>query len=520
MGAAVPAGRADRLVLAVDLGTGGPKVGFVTLDGTVAWSDHIAVDTTFGADGPNVSATQDAQVWWQIIVEATRRGLTEAGIAGDQVVGVAVTGQWASTVPVAADGTPTGPCVMWMDTRGAAYSAAALGGRLQGYNARALATWIRRNGGMPTRSGQDPVGHILHLQHDRSSARWFLEPVDYLSMRFTGRVAASPASMMAAWLTDNRDLATIDYDPVLVRLSGVDRSKLPPLMPTGSIIGPVAPCVAAELGISPRARVVTGTPDLHSAAVGSGAVRSRELHMAISTTSWIGCPLPRKKTDIFHQMTTVPGLDPTDYLLVNSQDTAGRNLQWLRDTIFDEPRPAYDALTELAAEAPPGSNRVIFTPWLNGEHSPIDDRHARGGFHNLALATSRADLVRAVLEGVAYNSRWLLQHVDKFAGTDRHTPIRIIGGGARSDLWCQIMADVFDRTVERVADPLNAQLRGAALFAGIGMGELRRDELRDLIPVDSTFRPNQANRTAYDQRYAEFPRLYKAQKSMFARLNG
>lgn len=507
---------ADRVVLAVDLGTGGPKVGFVSLDGTVLWSDHVAVVTEYGPGG---AATQDAGLWWAIIREATRRGLTESGVRGEQVAGVAVTGQWASTVPVDADGRPVGPCLMWMDTRGAPYSRKVFGGRLAGYRPRALVSWLRRNGGIPSPSGDDPVGHMLYLQHGdpavSAAARWFLEPVDYLSMCFTGRPAASRASMMSTWLTDNRNLAVLDYDDVLVRQARVDRAKLPPLVPTGSIIGPVAPAVAADLGISPAALVVTSTPDLHSAAMGSGAVRQGELHLTISTTSWISCPVAFKKTDAFHQLATVPGLDPSSYLVVNNQDTAGRALEWLRDTVFDD--LDYDALTTLAAGAPTGSNGVIFTPWLKGEHSPVDDRNARGGFHNLSLATTRADLVRAVLEGVAYNSRWLLDCVNRF--TPNAGPIRIVGGGARSDLWCQIIADTSGRTCERVADPLNAQLRGAALFAGIGMGALQREELRDLIPLDGVFEPVPGNREVYDRLFAEFPGLYKAQKSMFARLN-
>jgi len=514
-----PAARAERCVLAVDLGTGGPKVGFVALDGTVLWCDHVEVTTSYGDDG---SATQDAEGWWTIIADATRRGLAETGASGEQVVGVSITGQWASTVPVGADGRPVGPCVMWMDTRGAPYSRAALGGRLQGYKPRVLASWIRRNGGIPTPSGDDPVGHMLFLARHQPAARWFMEPVDYLSMRFTGVPAASHASMMGAWLTDNRNLAVLDYDDTLVRLAGVDRAKLPPLVPTGSIIAPVAPAVAAELGISPAAQVVTGTPDVHSAAIGSGAVRVGELHMTISTTSWISCPLPTKKTDVLHQMATVPGIDPAGYLLVNNQDTAGRSLQWLREAFFDHPPPSYDALTALAASAPAGANGVIFTPWLKGEHSPIDDRNARGGFHNLSLATTRAEMVRAVLEGVAYNSRWLLHHVDKFAGNHAGDggPIRIIGGGAQSDLWCQIMADVCNRTMERVADPFNAQLRGAALFAGLAMGELDRTELPDLIPIGGIFAPSAEHRLVYDRLFAEVPGCYKAQKGMFARLNG
>ena len=121
---------------------------------------------------------------------------------------------------------------------------------------------------------------------------------------------------------------------------------------------------------------------------------------------------------------------------------------------------------------PAGSGDVVFTPWLAGERSPVDDRKARGGFHNLSLATTRAHLVRAVLEGVAYNSRWLHEAVERFVRR-RLDPVRVIGGGATSDLWCQIHADVMGRTMERVAEPLRANLRGAAMFAGLGPGRDR-----------------------------------------------
>ena len=161
---------------------------------------------------------------------------------------------------------------------------------------------------------------------------------------------------------------------------------------------------------------------------------------------------------------------------------------------------------------------MVFTPWLAGERSPVEDHAARGGFHNLSLQTTRADLVRAVLEGVAYNSRWLHEAVERFAKR-RLGPIRVFGGGAQSDLWCQIHADVMDRTIERVADPLHTGIRGAALLAGLTLGRVRPGELRELIVIDRTFTPNPANRAVYDRLFAEFPGLYKAQKGMFARLN-
>src|SRR3712207_1232043 len=222
-------------------------------------------------------------------------------------------------------------------------------------------------------------------------------------------------SMTAAWLTDNRRLDVLEYDPRLVALSGVDLDKLPPLVPSGSVVGPVQPAVAAELGISPTAQVITGMPDLHAVTVGSGMVLVGETHASIGTSGWMSCPLPRKKTDVVRQIATVPGLGPLaggGYLMGNSQDSAGRCLQWFRDGIAAGAagRPvSYDDITTLAATSPPGSRGVLFSPWLTGERSPVDDRSARAGFHNVSVGTTQADLSRAVLEGVGFNLRWLLE---------------------------------------------------------------------------------------------------------------
>ncbi|HLI75250.1 MAG TPA: FGGY-family carbohydrate kinase [Acidimicrobiales bacterium] len=518
--------RAGRFALAVDLGTGGPKVGLVSLTGAIAWSEHVPVSTRLSGGG---GATQDAADWWEKILGAARRGISSGAVSPDDVVAVSCTGQWASTVPVDEHGLPVGDCVMWMDTRGGAHTRAALGGPVSGYSPVALWRWVRRSGGAPSTSGADPIGHILFLEHDvpevAQAARWYLEPVDYLSMRFTGRAAASHASMTAAWLTDNRRPELLAYDPTLVRAAGVPVDKLPPLVATNSVVGTLLPEVAAALGLSPSVEVVAGTPDLHSAAAGSGAVGDYECHMVISTTSWISCPVPMKKTDAVHQIASVPGISPGRYLVADNHETGGLCLQWLRDNIV-APRdgvtgagiPSFDAMTTLAASVPAGSGDVLFTPWLAGERSPVDDRNARGGFHNLSLHTTRAHLVRAVLEGVAYNSRWLHEAVERFVRR-RLEPLRTIGGGAVSDLWCQIHADVMGRTVERVVQPLHANLRGAALLAGLALGEFDADHVSGLVPVDARFEPRPSEQAVYERLYKEFPGLYRSQKPMFARLN-
>ena len=515
----------ERFVLAIDLGTTGLKIGLVSVTGTIAWTADTELVTT---RPPGGGAEQDADEWWRLITDATRKGIGSGAVAPEQIVAVSTTGQWASTVPVGADGSPVGPCILWMDTRGGRHIRRRIGGNVAGYKAKAIATWIRRTGGAPATSGADPIGHMLHLAHDRTdiaaAARWYLEPVDYVSMRFTGEAVATHASMTGAWLTDNRDLTKLAYDDTLVGLAGVDASKLPPLRPTASVIGTVRDDVADDLGLPHGVQVVAGTPDLHSASVGAGTVLDYQTHMAFSTTSWISCPVPFKKTDARSQIASIPGAGPDGYLIVNNHETSGACLQWLRDNVIapDDAlggdRPDYGALTELAATVPPGSGGVIFTPWLTGERSPVDDKTARAGFHNVSIETNRAALVRAVLEGVAYNNRWLHEAVEKFAKR-RLDPIRVFGGGAQSDLWCQIHADVMDRTIERLVDPMHTGLRGAALLAGIALGDVDRANVRDHTPIDATFTPDHANRAEYERLYAEFPKLYKTQKDMFHRLN-
>ena len=243
------------------------------------------------------------------------------------------------------------------------------------------------------------------------------------------------------------------------------------------------PAVADDLGLEPGVAVITGTPDLHSAAAGAGAVLAYQPHLAISTTSWLSCPFPGKKTDPIRQMATVPGILPGLNLVANNQDSGGGALAWLQRCLADGGAiDSYDRLTAQAAEAEPGSGGVIFTPWLAGERSPVDNRAARAGFHNLSLQTTRAQLVRAVLEGVAFNARWLCEGVERFVGRSLG-PIRAVGGGATSPLWCSIYASILDRPIEQVADPVHANLRGAALLAGIALGAVGAEEIGSLVQV-------------------------------------
>ena len=414
-----------------------------------------------------------------------------------------------------------------MDSRGAPYARRITRGVLnvQGYGAAKLARWLHATAGIPAHSGKDPIAHILWLKHEEPEtyrrAHLFLEPKDWLNVRLTGTAAASFDSIALHWLTDNRRPDRIDYDAGLLRLAGLDRSQLPDLRAATDILGPLSPGPAGELGVPAGIPVVAGTPDVQSAAIGSGATRDFQAHLYVGTSSWLTCHIPVKKTDLRHNMASLPSAIPGRYFVANEQETAGAALTFLRDHVLfggSPPDGAYAEFDRMAGQAPPGSGGVIFTPWLYGERTPVEDRFVRGGFHNLSLSATRDDLVRAVFEGVALNARWLLRAVERFT-RHRLDPIRFIGGGARSDVWCQIFADTLGRAIEQVADPVNANARGAGLVAAVALGELTFDQVPGRVPVARTFHPDPGTGALYDELFTEFVGFYRRNRRAHARLN-
>jgi xylulokinase len=269
-----------------------------------------------------------------------------------------------------------------------------------------------------------------------------------------------------------------------------------------------------------------GTPDVQSAALGSGAVRDHEPHLYIGTSDWLTCHVPYKKTDLSHNMASLPSAIPNRYLLTNEQESAGACLQFLADNVFfadDElntPRPTdlYARFDAMAARVAPGSDGLLFTPWLYGERTPVEDHTVRASFANLSLRTTRAHIVRATMEGVAHNVRWLLGAVEQFTGR-RMSPINFIGGGCRSVVWRQILADVLDREICAVADPVQANVRGAAWLAAASLNLISFDDLHTRVRIVERCTPRAEHRRTYDALYKEFLELYKRTRPIYGRLN-
>ena len=278
------------------------------------------------------------------------------------------------------------------------------------------------------------------------------------------------------------------------------------------------PEVAADLGIPAdgRRRDRPARPALGRRRRRRDRARASRT-LSIGTTAWISAPVPRKKTDVLRQQASVPGLDNASYLLANNQESAGRNLQWWRDAVAPDAR-RYDDLLAEAAATPPGAGGVVFTPWLTGERSPVDDRNARAGFHGVGeTATRGAPDPRGARGRRPQRRAGCSGAAEKFVGA-RLDDLRLVGGGARSDLWCQVLADATDRTIVRVTDPWLAGLRGAALFAGLALGArrprrgARPGAHRRAVPA----RPA-APRRRTTPWSGELPKLYAAQRGFFRR---
>jgi len=507
----------------VDHGTSALKTALVTVSGQVLDTEKQPTPIHYLDGG---GAEQDPDDWWNAFLKTAKAVLRRSKVRAEDIIAVCVSSTFSSTVAVDENGKHLIPALTWMDSRGGGYVARAMKGfpSVLGYGLGKLIKWVPRTGGAPTLSGKDDIGHVLYVKNELpevyEKTHMFLPSKDYFNARLTGKLVSSFDSMTLFWVTDTRDIDNVRYDDDLIRIMGIHRAKLPPMIDSTEIIGPLKPEVADALGLSRETRVVAGSPDHQAACVGSGAVEDFRGHLYIGTSSWIQCVVPFKKTDPLHSIASLPTSLPGKYYCANEQDMAGECVRYtMKNLLGLEMDPdGYERFNRLAGKAPPGSGGLIFCPWLNGERTPVDDHHIGGGFYNLRKTTERTHLARSVLEGVALNTRWSLKYVEKFIGREMD-PIHMVGGGARSDLWCQIHADVLSRTILRVRDPMEANARGAAFIASVGMGLLRFSDIPGHIEIEAEFKPNPETRPTYDRLFSLFTGIYRNNRKMFHRLN-
>ncbi len=490
--------------LGIDVGSTNVKVGLVADDGTVVASARGGLESV--AEGDAVE--QDPEALWHAVRAAIQAVSAEAPTAARETVAVGVASQYSSIVPVDEAGRAVGPLVMWRDRRGTDHCMAILE-----RHGDAFATFVERHG-VPPIGGGLSLAHVLYFQHDRPDVHArtaaYLEPMDFVTLRLTGRAVASQCSVFAYQLTDNRRLGVTGWDERLVAMAGVDPSRLPPLIAATEAVGALGETRARELGLPAAAVVYAGLNDSQVGAYATDAFAAGRGGLAIGTTSVLFDRVDALAVDLEHGIFAMPSPDPDTYLVCAENGLGGGALEHVLahvvhavDALADHHSDdAFARLDAALAASAPGAGGVLFLPWLTGSLAPAASGHMRGGFINMSITTTRTDLVRAAAEGVAHNLAWLLPHVEAFSG--RHMDeILVAGGGARSRVWCQILADVLDRPIHPVASPEIAVARTAALLA------LRSHGARPgMVPVAT--HPPLVPRAAHRARYAMMQTQFEA----------
>jgi xylulokinase len=520
----------EKLILAVDLGTSGTKVALITVSGKVIGWESEPVRLIITPDG---GAEQSPEEWWQAFLSAAGRLLKREPEAGPRVSAICCSTQGEGTIPVDRSGDALSNAILWMDMRGAPHLRKQLAGliNMDGADLFKILRFVRLTGGMPSLTGKDPAAHMLFIRETMpeiyARTHKFLNVLDYMNLRLTGEFVASFDSIVTSWVTDNRDPDALHYSDTLIRSLGVDRLKLPDVVPCSTVIGHLRRDAAEALGLSTEVKVVAGAIDNTAAAIGAGAVEDYLPHLYIGTSSWIAAHVPFKKTDIAASLASIPCAVPGRYLLTALQATAGGNLTYLRDNILyhkDEllqeanVPDIFKVLDQIAERVPAGANGVIYTPWIWGERAPVEDRTLRAGLYNLSLHNTREDVIRAFLEGIAFNTRWLLPPVEKFMRRKVDT-IHIVGGGAQSDVWCQIFADVMNVEIKQVQDSIYANARGAAWIGAVGLDEIKFSDISELVQFKRNYQPRPQNRALYNEKFEIFKQIYKQMKGTYRRLN-
>jgi xylulokinase len=518
----------DKYVLVIDLGTGGPKVGLVNQHGEMAAWASTPVQIFFLPGG---GAEHDPAEWWTSIVSTVKTVLQSSGVLPQSIIAIAVTSMWSVTLPVDEHGIPLMNVMSWMDLRGAHYNQEFVKGfpSIQGYKLTTLRKYLVKHGFAP--SPTDALGHMLFIKHERPEiykrTYKFFEPSDYINMKLTGIFAGTQNTVLPMMVVDNQRLDRTNYDPWLVKMSTIDLEKLPDLKPIDGILGSLKPEVAAELGLLPGTTVVCGVNDNSTSAVGAGSIGDAEPAACMGNSGHLAFHLPFKKGDLNHTIATIPSGVKGSYLfwadLGNNTEVLNTSLKMLfskADSLETTELSAelYSHAGRVAASAPPGSGGVLFLPWFNGSISPGMDEYMRGGFLNLSHSTSRSHLMRAVYEGLSMNWRWLRGPAEKLAGRIFKF-WRLTGGGALSDVWAQIMADVVGIPMHRQANPRYHNVIGMGLLAFNRLGMVKLEDIPAMITFDRVFEPDLKNQVLYDHLFSQFIEAKDRIKPVFHHLN-
>jgi len=528
-----------KYVIAYDFGTTGVKSCMFSITDKVE-----LVSSTYGAYKLYLSedggAEQDADEWWHVMCNATRELLNKSGILPKDISGISFCSQMQGLVLVDKDGNALRRPMSYMDQRADAVrnELSGKGIKVAGLSLYKLLKSLAITTAAPT-SCKDPVWKYNWVRVNEPEIfkkvyKW-LDVKEYLICRATNEFVMTKDSAYATFLYDTRD-GKWEWNKDLCKMFHVDMNHLPRVISCTDEAGKISKKAACELGLEEGTPVFGGGGDATLIGIGAGCVSKNATHIYSGTSGWVSTLTDKQVVDVISMIASVVSAKDGYFNYFAEMETAGKCFEWVKEHLaLDEIGiylnkqdvaesnetlyiSLYDYLSDTIAKAPAGSNGMIFTPWLHGNRCPFEDAKAAGMFFNIKLESGKTEMLRAVLEGICFHLKWMLECQDKKIKTSE--TIRFVGGGALSKVTCQILADITGRKIETVNDSQDVGAVGAAIIIGIGLNVIPSiEEAGKFIPAKDVYIPNPDNRKVYDKNYKAFKKLYSANKEMFNILN-
>lgn len=498
----------ERYLLGLDLGTSGVKALLYPLDGTQphAYTAELALST------PRAGwSEQNPDDWWRATVEAVYAVVDRSGANAGEIAAVATSGQMHGATLLDARGEVLRPCILWNDQRSGAECISIT----EQVGAQQLLQWT----GNPALAGFTAPKLLWVRRHEPEvyeRLATVLLPKDYLNYRMTGELATEVSDASGTLLFD---VARRQWSKPTARALDIPLSFLPPVHESTGIVGQITGQAARETGLREGTPVVAGGADNACAAVGMGVVREGQVLASIGTSGTLLAPSDAPSIDLEGRLHTFCHAVPDCWYVMGVVLSAGGSLRWYRDTIADTAngetdRDPYERIMEEAETVPAGCEGLFFLPYLTGERTPHGDPAARGAYVGLTLRHTRAHLARSVIEGVTFalaDSAELMRNL----GTELRS-IRVTGGGARSALWRQILADTLNAQVLTTYLDMGPAF-GAAIIAGVGSGVYASipEATQTLVAISSQTDPDEQRVRCYRNYHAVYDRLYPALQDVF-----
>jgi xylulokinase len=487
--------------LGIDIGTGGTRAVVVSELGQVVTA--ASAEHAHFASPETGWAEQDARDWWRAAQEAVRAVLA-GGVGADSIAAVGFSGQMHGAVLLDERGEVLRPVIIWCDQRTAA--------QCRDITEKVGTTRLIELTANPALTGFTLPKLLWVRQHEAElwkRVRTVLLPKDYVRFRLTGERAIDVADASGTLLFD---VAHRRWSSEVAQAMEVDERLLPAVFESPQVVGAVSDEGAQATGLRPGTRVVAGAGDQAAGAVGLGVVRPGAVSATIGTSGVVFAATDRPALDPQGRVHTFCHAVPGRWHVMGVTQGAGLSLRWFRDQFgagAEDGRDPYERLCAEAAKIPPGAGGVLWAPYLMGERTPHLDPEARAALVGLTASHTRAHVVRAILEGVAFSLRDTLTIFEEMKVPVES--IRLGGGGARSPVWRQIQAEIYGGRVELVAAEEGAAY-GAALLAGVGAGAWSSVDAacEAAIRIASSIEPNPAAVKKMNGRYAAYRALYPA----------